>query len=498
MAEQRRYQNLINGELLPAASGRFLESVNPTTGQVWAEVPLSDRSDVEQAVEAAAAAFPAWSMLTAQQRAAQLENVATLFAEHGEELAQLESTDNGTLIGVTRPMNGMAMEFLWKRAAFETLAATTGRSVVLDPETLGLTRREPYGVIAAIVPYNMPIAMFCNKTSLALAAGNTVVAKPPEQASTGVLRVAELLADLLPPGVVNIVSGLGDVGDALVRHEKVMKVSMTGSAATAKLIQRAAADTLTPSIFELGGKSPNIIFADADLDAAAFGATIPSVYTFNAGQACVAGSRILVQRPVLDEMVQRIRAIAESIVIGDPLDPATMMGPLISQAHYDRVVHYLEIGNKEAELVFGGRHGAEVVPDLPDGYWVEPTLFMAEDNSPLICRDEIFGPVAAVIPFDTDEEAVEIANDSRFGLASGVWTRDLARAHRMIRDIESGNVWVNTYLQTRHELPFGGVKESGYGQDSILDYTYEKAAVITGTPATALTGGSPVPMPPSD
>jgi aldehyde dehydrogenase (NAD+) len=298
--------------------------------------------------------------------------------------------------------------------------------------------------------------------------------------------------------VVNVVSGLGDVGDAIVRHHLVEKVTMTGSAATAKLIQRSAAETLTPSIFELGGKSPNIVFADADLDAAAFGVTIPSVYTFNAGQACVAGSRILVERPILDEMIGRIRQIAESLVIGDPLQPTTQMGPLISQEQYDKVVHYLEIGKKEAELIFGGRHGAELVPSLPGGYWVEPTLFITEDNTIQICRDEVFGPVATIIPFDTDDQAVSIANDSRYGLASGVWTRDLARVHRMIRDIQSGNVWVNTYMQTRHELPFGGIKESGYGHDSILEYTREKAAVIAVAPATAMATATPVPMPPSD
>ena len=363
---------------------------------------------------------------------------------------------------------------------------------------MGLTLREPYGVFGVIVPYNMPIAMFSNKVSLALAAGNTVVAKPPEQASAGVLRFAEYLAEIFPPGVVNVVSGLGDVGDAIVRHHLVEKVTMTGSAATAKLIQRSAADTLTPSIFELGGKSPNIVFADADLDAAAFGVTIPSVYTFNAGQACVAGSRILVERPILDEMIGRIRQIAESLVIGDPLQPTTQMGPLISQEQYDKVVHYLEIGKKEAELIFGGRHGAELVPSLPGGYWVEPTLFITEDNTIQICREEVFGPVATIIPFDTDDQAVAIANDSRYGLASGVWTRDLARVHRMIRDIQSGNVWVNTYMQTRHELPFGGIKESGYGHDSILEYTREKAAVIAVAPATAMATATPVPMPHPD
>ncbi len=491
------YSNLIDGALKPAASGAHLDSFNPATGALLARIPASDRADAEEAVDAAACAFPTWSAMPPAVRAGYLEKVADIFVEHGEELARLESADNGNLIGVSLLMNGIAMESIWKRAAHETVAASTGQSVVLDPDTFGVTRREPYGVIAAIIPYNMPIAMFCNKASLALAAGNTVVAKPPEQASAGLLRLAELMVDAFPAGVLNIVSGLGEVGDAMVRHAKVDKVSMTGSSATAKLIARSAADTLTPSILELGGKSPNIVFADADLDAAAFGVTIPSVYTFNAGQACVAGSRILVQREVLSEMLRRIQAIAEAIVIGDPLDPATTMGPLISKEQYDKVVDYLDIGRKEAELVFGGRHGPEVVPHLPEGHWVEPTLFMTDDNSTQICRDEIFGPVAVVLPFDTEAEAVALANDTRYGLAAGVWTRDLGCAQRMVRDIRSGNVWVNSYMQIRAELPFGGIKESGYGHDSILDYTWEKTAVIAVAPVAGLTGGSPVPMPPS-
>jgi aldehyde dehydrogenase (NAD+) len=253
---------------------------------------------------------------------------------------------------------------------------------------------------------------------------------------------------------------------------------MTGSAGTARLIQRAAADNLTSSIFELGGKSPNIVLSDADLDRAAKGVTTQAIYTTNAGQACVGGSRILIQRPILNEMIERIKDIISKIKLGGPFDPETTMGPLISKAQMDKVVGFIESGKKDAQLLHGGRYGAELVPSMPGGFWVEPTLFMTNDNSIKICQEEIFGPVATIIPFDTDDEAIAIANDSIFGLASGVWTRDLARAHRFIRDINSGNVWVNTYLQTRYELPFGGIKDSGYGHDEVMEFTYEKTAVI--------------------
>jgi aldehyde dehydrogenase (NAD+) len=480
VGELPEFRNLIGGEMRPAASGKLLDTFNPATGEVWSRVPASDSSDVEAAVASATKAFKAWSLMPAAGRAHYLKLAGDVFRKHGEELQRLEIMAIGCQArkgNVPPPPGGLA--FLWERAAAATLEAVTGRSVSLDPTTLGITRREPYGVVAAIVPFNSPLGMACSKASLALAAGNTVVMKPPEQASPAILRMAELLAEVLPPGTFNVVSGLGaDVGDPLVRHPEVRKITMTGSAGTARIIQRAAADHLTSSIFELGGQSPNMVFADADLDRAALGVTTQAIYTTNAGQACVGGSRILIQRPILDEMLKRMEAIAKEIKLGDPFDPATTMGPITSKAQFDKVVGYIETGKKEAKLLFGGRHGAELVPSMPGGYWVEPTLFLADSNSLRICQEEIFGPVAAVIPFDTEDEAIAIANDSSFGLASGLWTKDLARINRFIRDIRTGNVWVNTYLQTRYELPFGGIKDSGYGHDSILEFTYEKTAVI--------------------
>jgi aldehyde dehydrogenase (NAD+) len=491
VSELVQYRNLIGGKVVDASSGRTLDAVNPATGEVWAQIPHSDPSDALAAVAAAKAAFPAWSALSVDERMGYLKQVADLFPQHGAELGLLEATDNGNPLPIMDFVDGPQMKILWDRKAHEVLEASTGRTVPLGPTTLGMTIREPYGVIAAIVPYNMPIAMMSNKAAGALAAGNTVVVKPPEQASVGMLRFAELVNEVLPPGVINFVSGLGDVGDTMVRSPDVAKVTMTGSSPTAKLIQAAGAETLTPAIFELGGKSPNIVLDDADLDLAANGLTVASIFGFNAGQACVAGSRILVQRSVFDEVLERVEAIAKATVIGDPTEPGTTMGPLISQDQYDKVIGFIEDGKRETELLFGGRHGAELVPDRPGGYWVEPTLFLAKDNSPRICQDEIFGPVGAIIPFDTDDEAIELANESRFGLASGVWGKDLTRIHRYIREIQSGNVWVNTYLQTRHELPFGGIKESGVGYDQTIEFTREKGAVIDMPWASDHRGGAP-------
>ena len=306
-----QYQNLVGGVVGPAASGALIDSINPATGEAWAQIPASDERDVNAAVAAAKAAFSGWAALPPDSRAEYLKRVADLFVEHGEELAALESTDNGNPLPIMQYVNGQAMKILWDRKAHETLRASTGRTVALDPTTLGMTLREPYGVVAAIVPFNMPIAMASNKLGAALAAGNTVVIKPPEQASVGILRFAELVNEILPPGTVNIVAGLGDVGAALVSHVDVAKVTMTGSSPTAKLIQAAGAATLKPAVFELGGKSPNIVLDDADLDITLSGLTYASIFGFNAGQACVAGSRILVQRPIFDEVVERMEADRE-------------------------------------------------------------------------------------------------------------------------------------------------------------------------------------------
>ncbi|MBO3748142.1 aldehyde dehydrogenase family protein [Streptosporangiaceae bacterium NEAU-GS5] len=472
----REFRNLVGGALVEAADGRTLDSVNPATGETWARVPRGGREDAERAVAAARAAAPKWAGMPALGRAHFLRKVADVFASNAQELAEIETRDNGRILRDTLKRDLPGMTFLWQIAAGQTLDAVKGDSVVLGPDTWGFTRREPYGVVLGIIPWNSPISTFSAKAAYALAAGNTVIIKPAEQASASVLRLGELLADVLPPGVLNIVSGLGEeVGDALVRHRGVNKISLTGSTETGQIITRASADALKPLTFELGGKSPNIVFADADLDAAALGVTVNSIYTGNAGQVCVAGSRILIQRPIWDEMLERIKSAAGGLVLGEPLDMATTMGPIVSRPQFERVVSYLKT---EADLVFGGRYGSEVVPALPGGYWVEPTLYTTTDNTLRICQEEVFGPVAVAIPFDTDDEALAISNDSTYGLAAGLWTRDLGRVQRFVRDLDSGTVWVNTFRQMPPGLPFGGVKDSGYGHDAVLAYTREKAAII--------------------
>ena len=483
-----QFQNVIGADLRSAASGAVLDSVDPSTGRVWAQVPRSGEADVAEAVAAAAGAFDKrWRPLPALARARHLRQLADMVAGHAPELAELEARDNGRLITETTTFDLPAcVEMLHYFAGAADKIA--GDTVEIGPTSFNFTLREPIGVVGLIVPWNAPLSITCAKLGAALAAGNAVVVKPAEQASCSVLRLGELALEAgLPAGVMNVVSGLGEeAGDALVCHPGVGRISFTGSTDTARIIAGRSAPVLRPLHFELGGKSPNIVFADADLDRASIGVSTMSIFTGNAGQTCIAGSRILAHESVADELVDRVGAIADTILLGPPLDPDTTMGPIISTEQFERVRSYLAVGGAEdAELVFGGGSGAQLFPsgnELGGGYYVAPTLFRSEHNDLRICQEEIFGPVTVVIPFRDDDHALELANATRYGLAAGVWTRDLARAHRFVRSLRVGSVWVNTYRKIHWAMPFGGVKDSGFGRDSgwesILENTQLKTAWI--------------------
>lgn len=477
------YSNLIDGELVAASNGATLASIEPATGKVWAQIPRSTKPDVDLAVEAARSAFGSWANMLAKDRARHIRAMAAMVEEHVPELAELESRDNGRALRETLAGDLPAcVEMLYYFAG--AADKLNGDTVGVGPGSLNFTRREPLGVVGIVIPWNAPMSLVCAKVGAALAAGNTVVVKPAEQAACSVLRWGELLTRLsLPPGVVNIVSGLGeDAGQCLVEHPGVQRITFTGSTDTARRITADSASTLKQLHFELGGKSPNIVFADADLDSAIPGVA-GGIFTAGAGQVCVAGSRILVESSVYDEVVEGLVAAAEAVNLGDPTDQGTAMGPIISDEQLERVRSFIDLGTEEGKLLTGGRSEGTVLFDEDsrhaDGYWVEPTLFEVDGNSHRICQEEIFGPVGVIMRFEDDAEAVRLANDSRYGLAAGVWTRDLRRAHRMVNELQVGSVWVNSFRRIHWALPFGGVKDSGYGYDSGMESVLENTRLKT-------------------
>lgn len=481
--ELKEYKNIINGNTVPSTTGEFIESMDPSTGIAWARIPRSTIEDVEYTIQAARNAFPDWAVLPPLQRAELLRQIGDRLTDHAEELATLETKDNGWVISNTSYTLITSLKQIWYDAAGLCNYASRGDTIPKGPTTFGYTYREPLGVVVGITPWNAPLFTFTMKAAYALAAGNTVIIKPSEHASVSSLRYGEILASILPPGVINVLSGYGtEIGDALVSNKEINKVSLTGSKGTASAITRATANNPKPFIFELGGKSPNIIFEDADLDKVMERLLPYSIFTGNAGQICVAGSRILIQKSIFEEVVKGFKRAMESIKLGNTLDMQTTMGPIGNLSQYKKVTSYIELGATEGEIIVGGKSGGNVVlkgnQELENGYWVEPTLIKVDNHRHRVCQEEIFGPVAVVIPFETEEEAIAIANDTDFGLAAGIWTTDLARANRLISKIDAGNVWVNTYSQVGIDLPFGGFKDSGFGTDSFIEYTREKACVI--------------------
>ena len=451
----------IDGEWQDAASGKSFDSINPSTGQVLTQVSEGDAADVDRAVAAARAAFDQgkWPTMDARARGKVLYAMADALEARADDLARLETMDNG------KPMREARMFDV--EGAIECFRYYAGWADKMDGEVipvpgpyLNYTRREPVGVCGQIIPWNYPIQMAAWKVAPALACGNTVVLKPAEQTPLTALEIARAGAEAgLPAGVLNVVTGYGETaGAALVRHPDVDKIAFTGSTPVGKLIQREAAGTLKRVSLELGGKSPNIVLADADLDAAVKGA-ISAIY-YNTGQACTAGSRLLVEESVRDEFVEKLVKRAEGMRPGNPLDPKCRMGPLVSQEQLDRVMGYVEKGKAEgADLLIGGDR-----PELP-GFFMNPTVFGGVTAGMTISREEIFGPVLAVSSFRDIEEAIHLGNDTDFGLAAAVWTKDVKKAHRVAHAIRAGTVWINMYHTLDTGSPFGGYKQSGYGRE---------------------------------
>jgi acyl-CoA reductase-like NAD-dependent aldehyde dehydrogenase len=478
MAE--RYQLFIDGKWRDSSSGGTFPAINPYNQEVWAHIPDATEADVHEAIAAARNAYETkWRLTTGYERAGLLIRLAELLEKNADRMALLESTDNGKTIRETHAqMFYVARIFRFFAGYADKL---WGAVIPLDQRNVfDYVVREPYGVIGIITAWNSPIALLGNKLPAALAAGNCVVIKPSEHASATTLEFCKLAEQAgFPPGVINVVTGDVKVGRALVDSGGLDKISFTGSGRAGRDIAATAGKHLIPVALELGGKSPNIIFADADIDKAVVGA-LAGIFAAT-GQTCIAGSRLLVQRPVYDEMVRRLSERAKKIVLGNPVDRATEMGTAANEPQFKRILDYINIGKSEgARLVTGGEHGNQ--GERAKGLFIQPTIFAEVENSMRLAQEEIFGPVLSIIAFETEEEALTIANGTPFGLASGVWTQDISRAMRMTRELRSGVVWVNTYRMVSAQAPFGGMKESGFGRErgeqGLLEFTVSKNVMI--------------------
>lgn len=466
-------QLLIDGQFVPALSGRTFETLNPTTGQTLAAIAEGDSADVDRAVSAARRAFEGpWSRFKPFERQAVLLRLADLVESNFDEIAMLDTLDMGGPITSTRARKQRAVGLLRYYAGLATAIHGDTISNSQAGDIFSYTLKEPIGVVAAINPWNGPFGMAIWKIAPALAAGCTVILKPAEQAPLSPLRLGELCLEAgIPPGVVNVVQGLGrTVGNALACHPGIDKIAFTGSTATGQAIIRASAGNIKKVSLELGGKSPNIVFDDADFDVAVPGAAM-AVFA-NSGQVCSAGTRLFVQRRIFDDFVAAMTEFANKLRVGDPTDPSTQLGPLVSQTQLERVTRYLDIGKSQGARVACG--GDRIVgKGHDDGYFVRPTIFTDVTDEMQIVREEIFGPVICAMPFDTLEEAVSRGNATEFGLGGGVWTKSIDNAQRVARGLRTGSVWVNCYQLMDPAVPFGGYKTSGIGRESGKDHIEE-------------------------
>ena len=465
---KQKYGNYIGGDWVAPVNGKYLDNVSPVNGDVFCQIPRSDAADIDLALDAAHRAAPAWGKTAAAERSNILLRIADRMEQNLEMLAVAESWDNGK--GVRETLNAdipLAVDHF--RYFAGCLRAQEGSMAELDETTVSYHIHEPLGVVGQIIPWNFPILMAAWKLGPALAAGNCVVMKPAEQTPASILVLMELIGDLLPPGVLNIVNGLGEeAGHALATSKRIAKIAFTGSTPVGQMILRNAADLLIPSSVELGGKSPNILFDDVMLQEDDYLSKCVEGITlafFNQGEVCTCPSRALIQESIYGDMVEMVIARAAKIIQGNPLDTDTQVGAQASREQFDRIMNYIDIGKAEgAQLLLGG-NAQKLSNGLQNGYYIQPTLFKGT-NDMRIFQEEIFGPVISVTTFKDEAEALAIANDSEFGLGAGLWTRDMNRAYRMGRGIQAGRVWTNCYHAYPAHAAFGGYKKSGIGRET--------------------------------
>jgi (Z)-2-((N-methylformamido)methylene)-5-hydroxybutyrolactone dehydrogenase len=460
----KRFGLYIGGERTTSVSGETFVSVNPATGRGWAELDSAGPREVDLAVAAARDAAPGWADLPGYERGALLRRLGDLIAANAEQLAQLETRDNGKAIRQTRGELAMIPQWYWYYGG--AADKLEGSLVPITPTLQAQVRFEPIGIVAAITPFNSPLMLAAWKLGPALAAGNTVVLKPAPETPVSSLRLAEFATEAgFPPGVLNVIPGGDDAGRALVAHPAVGKVAFTGESATAREIAASAGATLKRLSLEGGGKSAHIVFADADLDQALVAAAA-GVF-ISAGQTCVAGSRLLVEQSIFGEFVERLAAKAQSLRVGDPTDQRTHIGAVTTERQFRKIHEYVVAARRDGATVLAG--GTAAGDAWAEGYFYRPTVLVDVRNDMRVCQEEIFGPVVACLPFRTEEEAVALANDVQFGLAGGVWTENIRRAHRVSSALQVGTVWVNNYRTIHWQAPFGGRKQSGYGRENGLE-----------------------------